>query len=175
MTQNLTARAVTVFGTREGVPAWPYGLAKPHPRRSGMSAARLAVANERAEQAQRTIVEWAERYGLRATHIGCCPKWLLRTVSRRCPAGACTNFGGLDYVWLDHPIGWLVDGRPAVLTSAPYSVHDDQDPGIREWLAKDTRLRSAYGPGWYGHGTTQIVMWRTDRTTDIRAAGEEEA
>jgi hypothetical protein len=172
MTTDMTTRAAAVFGTREGAPAWPYGLARPHPRRSGLSAERLAAALEHAEQAQQAIVEWAERHGLQATQIGCCPKWLLRTVSRRCPPGACNNFGGLDYVWLDHPVGWLVDGRPAVLTSAPYGRHD-QDPGIAEWLRKDDRLRTAYGPGWYGHGTTRIVMWRTDRIDQVVAAGTE--
>lgn len=173
MPNDITTRATAIFGTREGTPAWPYGLETPHPRRSGLSAVKLAAAKERAQKAQRTIVEWAERYGLRATQIGCCPKWLLRPVSRRCPAGACNNFGGLDYVWLDHPIGWLVGGRPAALTSAPYDVQDDQDPGIREWLKKDDRLRSSYGPGWYGAGTTQIVMWRDDRIAEVRPAGGE--
>lgn len=168
LTPELTERATAIFGTTAGIVRWPYGL-----QDVARHAPRAAAAREtpRIIYARQTIVEWAERYGLKATTIGCCPHWLLRPTSRRCKTGACRNRGGLDYVWLDHPIGWLKDSRPAVLTSAPYSPGAANDPGIAEWLTKDVRLRATHGPGWYGGGTTQIVLWRTDRIDTVTAAG----
>lgn len=170
-TDTINARAAAIFGTTEGAPAWPYGLAAPHPRRSGLSQERLTAATAHAATAQRTIVEWAERYGLRYSRTGCCQLWLLRTVSRKCQPGACRNYGGLDYVWLDHANGWLLDGRPAVLTSATYSrSYDEDNVEIRQCLDSDERLRVAFAAGWYGHGTTQVVLWRTDRIGAIEPA-----
>ncbi|MGQ5579694.1 hypothetical protein [Streptomyces sp. ECR3.8] len=171
MTNDFHNRAAAIFGTREGTVAWPYGLETPHPRRSGLSRERLAKATAHAEAAQHTIVEWAERHGLRYSRTGCCQLWLLRKVSRTCPIGTCRNNGGRDYVWLDHVNGWLRDSRPAALTSAPYATeYDAEHPEIRECLATDERLRAAFGPGWYGHGTKQIVLWRTDRIDDVEPA-----
>lgn len=166
---DLNARAASIFGTADGAPRWPYGLQAPVRSRHRATFER---ETRRVQLAQSTIVDWAEQYGLRATQAGCCPLWLLRPSSRRCATGACYNYGGLDYVWLDHQIGWLIKGRPAVITSAPYGDHHRHDPGIAEWLAKDRRLRTAYGTGWYGAGTTQIVVWRTDRITDTQPAGK---
>lgn len=171
MRNDFHDRAAAIFGTHDGVVAWPYGLETPRPRRSGLSRERLAEATAHAETAQRTIVNWAERHGLRYSRTGCCQLWLLRKVSRKCPIGACRNNGGLDYVWLDHANGWLKDSRPAVLTSAPYAPgYDAENPEIRECLAADERLRAAFGSGWYGHGTTQIVLWRTDRINEVEPA-----
>ncbi|WDT90773.1 hypothetical protein H0E86_03930 [Streptomyces sp. SCSIO-PteL053] len=171
MSADFNSRAAAIFGTTEGAISWPYGLSTPHPRRSGLSGERLAEATRHAETAQKTIVEWAEHHGLRYTSVGCCQLWLLRTTSRRCPDGACRNNGGLDYVWLDHANGWFKDGRPAALTSAPYSSnYNEENVEIRQCLDSDVRLRVAFGAGWYGHGTTQIALWRTDRITDVSPA-----
>ncbi len=171
-TDTFTQRAVAVFGTvGAGVPAWPYGLETPRRRPGNVSEERFQAAVRHAATAQHSIVEWAEKYGLRYSRTGCCQLWLLRTVSRKCPPGACRNHGGLDYVWLDHANGWLLDGRPAALTSATYSRgYDEDNVEIRQCLDSDSRLRAAFGTGWYGHGTTQVVLWRTDRIDEIAPA-----
>jgi hypothetical protein len=107
--------------------------------------------------------------------VKCCPWWLTRKVSRRCEFAKCTQYGagGDDRSWLDHTICWLKDGRPAVITSAPYNFGQEDRARIDQWLTEDTRLRVAYGAGWYGYTTTQIVMWRADRLEDVAPAAAE--
>jgi hypothetical protein len=40
------------------------------------------------------------------------------------------------------------------------------------WLTSDSRLAAAYGPGWIGDGTRQIVVYRRDRVPLIRPYGQ---
>lgn len=170
-TDGFRTRAARIFGTYDGGVAWPYGLAAPPARHSGLSPERLEKAIAHAHAAQRTIVEWAERHGLRYSKTGCCQLWLLRSTSRQCRPGTCRNNGGLDYAWLDHANGWLKDSRPAVVTSAPYSAGYDADNyEIKQCLASDGRLRVTFGSGWYGYGSRQIVLWRTDCLDEVEAA-----
>jgi hypothetical protein len=167
---DLFARAAKIFKTGPDGIVWPYGLSVPDRRRTGLSKAKWQWMADHARAAQLSIVEWAEHHEVKASPIGCCPLWLARPSSRRCKFGTCRNYGGLDYLWLDHPMGWLKDGRPAVLTSAPYRLYDEDRGHINEWLQKDDRLRADFGGGWYGYSTTQIVMWRTDRITGVAPA-----
>ncbi|RSO10663.1 hypothetical protein DMH15_41210, partial [Streptomyces sp. WAC 06725] len=108
---------------------------------------------------------------------GCCPRWLLRDGSQSCHpryrvGDPCTRYGTprLDSGWLDHTVTWLKDARPAVLTAAPYDVDDHDRRRLAHWERTDPRLRSAIGTGWYGFGTTQIVLWRSDRVAELQAA-----
>ncbi|WP_125533490.1 hypothetical protein [Streptomyces sp. WAC 06725] len=55
------------------------------------------------------MVAWAQRYGLRLSEAGCCPRWLLRDGSQSCHpryrvGDPCTRYGTprLDSGWLDH-------------------------------------------------------------------------
>jgi hypothetical protein len=93
-------------------------------------------------------------------------------VSRRCVSG-CTNYGprsaSLDHNWLDHSIHWLLDSKPAAITSAPYHVNQGDEGRLAMWAA-EPNLRAARGPGWYGHGTTQIILWRADRIGSVDPA-----
>lgn len=164
---DLHTRAAKIFKAEGGAIVWPYGLSIPSFRRSGLTRERYDQKALEQRAAQLLIVEWAERYGLRESRKGCCPIWLQGKTSRRCAPGACRNYGGLDYLWLDHTVAWLKDGKPAVITSAPYTQHGAENHEIRYWLDKDDRLRVAVGAGWYGHGTTQIVMWRADRIDTV--------
>ncbi|WP_031080801.1 hypothetical protein [Streptomyces sp. NRRL S-118] len=59
----------------------------------------------------------------------------------------------------------------AVITSAPYHVLDTDEDRLSWWRQHDQRLRVARGEGWYGYGTTQIVMWRADILADVDPAG----
>lgn len=162
-------RAAKIFGADGGDIRWPYGLETPHPRRSGLTGEQLQQAADHARVAQRLIVEWAEQYGITASRSGCCPRWLQRNASRRCSA-TCYR-PGADYAWLDHPIYWLRNRRPAVITSALYYVGDEDRDRITWWTEQHPLLRAAFGTGWYGHGTTQIVLWRTDRAPEVAPAG----
>ncbi|MDT0307317.1 hypothetical protein RM780_10115 [Streptomyces sp. DSM 44917] len=38
------------------------------------------------------------------------------------------------------------------------------------WTKRDSRLRfTRGGEGWYGLGTTQLIMWRCDRVAHVSA------
>lgn len=169
MKTSLHARAVRIFGADPGGIRWPYGLEDPsrHLKRTDPAAYERQQVEQPA--AQRNIVEWAERYGLKESSAGCCPRWLQRSVSRTCPYDKCGS-DTADAGWLDHPIRWIKDGKPVAITSAPYGLPEADDARIRWWLSEDPCLRVAYGPGWYGFGTTQVVMWRTDRIPVIEPA-----
>ncbi|MFG2142592.1 hypothetical protein ACGFRG_00070 [Streptomyces sp. NPDC048696] len=83
----------------------------------------------------------------------------------------CTHYGtAQDRHWLDHLISWLKEGRPAVITTAPYGIDSADRSRLDWWTGADPRLRVAHGPGWYGFRTTQIVMWRTDRLAQVTPA-----
>jgi hypothetical protein len=133
-------------------------------------------AVEQGRRRQETLVEWAEQHGLKLSEAGCCPLWLQRKVSRRCriDSSACTVYGchtqALDHHWLDHATTWLKDGRPAVVASSPYSVSDEDEKRLSFWMAADPRFRVARGDGWYGWGTTQLILWRSDRIGYVNAA-----
>jgi hypothetical protein len=125
------------------------------------------------EARQRLLVDWAERHGLRASTSGCCPVWLLRDTSRQCgPEVGCKGMGGDSGSahWLDHAVYWLKDRRRAVITSAPYSITDAMKDRLAHWEATEPMLQVALGTGWYGNGTTQIVMWRADRIENAEPA-----
>lgn len=172
-------RAIAIFGRNRGWNGeanWPYGLE--HPSRNLKRThpeiwARVSVEQPRA---QKVIVEWAERYGLKASDAGCCPRWLQRKTSRRCEPDSCTRYGNSneapDHDWLDHATAWLLGGKPAAMTSAPYGDVSDSDRlRFAYWQAEDSRLRVRVGgEGWYGHSTTQILMWRSDRISSMETA-----
>ena len=167
---DLRQRATKIFGTAEGRPNWPYGLHDPQWRYKQTDPARYAREVAEQPEAQRVIVEWAERYGLRETHVACCPRWLLRSSSSRC--AQC--WGGKpepDEHWLDHTVGWLLDRRPVAMTSAPYGVRSSDRERLAWWAEQDERLRvMTGGQGWYGYGTTQVLMWRADRIAHMETA-----
>lgn len=163
---DLHARGAAIFGgSSTGGVDWPYDasgiditLRRRDPERF---AQQLADLNRK----RLLIVEWAERYGLKGSSVQCCPWWLTRKVSRRCAYGKCTHYGAgslPDSSWLDHTICWTKGRKPAVITSAPYHVDDKDLERLAKWVEQDERLNVAQGAGWYGFGTTQIVMWRTD-------------
>jgi hypothetical protein len=175
---DLYDRAAAVLGTDEGAIRWPYGMSSPHPgeKRKDPEKYEQRLLEQRAKQ--EAMVSWAERYGLKYSTAGCCPFWLQGKVSRRCRAyGAnaakCTRYGtSIDAGWLDHAVGWLKDGRPAVLTSAPYVFeHIAEAPArLDYWQQEDSRLQVAIGPGWYGFDTTQVIVWRADRIAVVEPA-----
>ena len=166
----LHTRAVRVFGTdHQGRPFWPYGVADPDKSnyRNDPDSARYDEALKRARSAQLLVTEWAEDHGLKTSETGCCPHWLTRKVSRRCSSQSvpCTHYEspGPDRGWLDHLTAWTKNGKPAILTSAPYDISEEDEQRLAWWRQHDSRLTVARGgEGWYGYGTTQIIMWRSD-------------
>jgi hypothetical protein len=176
---DLHDRAAAIFGRslQHGV-HWPYGLETPSRRnyRDDEDGSRYAAALRDRRAAQQTITEWADTYGLKRSEAGCCPRWLQRRVSRRCSSmnSACARYGtggdNLDRGWLDHVITWLQEGKPAVLTSAPYSLGQDDRDRLAWSTNEDSRLRFSLGPGWYGFGTMQVVVWRSDVIPTVEPA-----
>mgnify|MGYP000871443271 CR=1 FL=1 len=168
---DLNARAAAVFGGSRYSVRWPYDV-------TGIDYRLREEAPERFRRdlavltAKRyTIVEWAELYGLKKSSVKCCPSWLTRETSRRCPSNsACGRGSDADRSWLDHHIYWLRNGRPAVITSAPYSVYSEDRQRHQWWCETHPTLRVQQGEGWYGHGTTQIVMWNTARIEHVAPA-----
>lgn len=162
---DLYDRGAKIFGENADAIFWPYDA-------SGIDRSLRRTDPERFRQQLDTlnrkrqlIVEWAETYGLRASRAGCCPRWLHRNSSKRCGWQPRARSD-----WLDHPIWWLKDGKPAVITSAPYHLSDDSLTRIRYWESMHPRFAVAQGTGWYGYGTTQIVMWRHDRIKAVSPA-----
>lgn len=176
MNRGSELRAARIFKSKNGRILWPYGLATPDRRRSGLSGEEYERAVAHAHVSQRVIVDWAEDHGLRSSESGCCPKWLLRNASRQCEPDACGKYGTgtlSDEHWLDHAVYWLKDGLPTVITSAPYSVDEDDRIRIEQW--KEHGLIAAFGgPGWYGFGTTQIAMLNPKRLSAIYLAEDAE-
>lgn len=171
-TGDLYDRGTAIFGSGQDGVFWPYdasGIDRTLRRRDPQRfEQQLAELNRK----RLLIVEWAEQYGLKASSVKCCPWWLTRKVSRSCAPGRCTQYGvgGADRSWLDHTICWLKDSKPAVITSAPYCFDVTDRKRVIWWLREDLRLGAASGAGWYGHGTTQVVMWRTDRIAIVDPA-----
>lgn len=177
---KLYSRAAAVLGkTADGI-RWPYGMSP-----AQRNLFRDEPAEEYAQRAQQqlakqeSMVAWAERHGLRYNRFGCCPAWLQGDTSRhRCrrhgPKATCTRYGNgnVDHGWLDHAVGWLKDGKPAVLTSAPYGLeHITEAPErLAYWTRQDPRLKATTGVGWYSPATTQIIVWRGDRIEDVQPA-----
>jgi hypothetical protein len=162
-------RARRIFGVYQGSIHWPYGL-EPAPwhRRRG-DPAWFAWRCREKNARQRVIVDWAERYGLKASTADRCPLWLLRTTSRACRFDQCLN-DGVTHPWLDHVIPWLKDGKPAVVTSAPYEfAHKGANP-LAAWMRDRPTLACVTGTGWYGYTTTQVVIWLPDRIESMEAA-----
>lgn len=166
---DLYSRAASMFGKTDlGSVAWPYGVADPDRfgYRDPDGPARYEERLRDRRAAQEVVTEWAEQHGLKKSRVGCCPLWLLRRSSRRCTSlvNRCTRYGSStpDSGWLDHLTSWTRGGKPAVLTSAPYQVSEEDEARLAWWTQEHPRLRVAHGTGWYGLGTTQIVMWRSD-------------
>ncbi|MCX5115441.1 hypothetical protein OOK13_44905 [Streptomyces sp. NBC_00378] len=113
------------------------------------------------------MFDWAQKYGLKKGKNRCCPKWLTRDRNSTCAGTkdpcALYDASSPDRAWLDHVTTWTFDKLPAVITAAPYSIDQDDRDRLAWWTTEDPRLGVAYGgPGWYGHSTKQIVLWRTD-------------
>lgn len=171
MNRDLEIRASKIFRKQQGEIYWPYGLAVPNKQRSLLSEEQYEETAAHCRVAQQVIVDWAEDHGLRSSESGCCPRWLLRNASRQCEPDTCGKYGSgpRDDSWLDHPVYWLKGGLPAAITSAAYSVRQHDRDRIEKW--KEAGLMAAFGgPGWYGYGTTQIVMWHPGRLTSVHTA-----
>jgi hypothetical protein len=169
---DIFARGARVFGRGQDGVFWPYDV-------TGIDRTLRRTDPERFHQQMDVLdgkrlllVEWAERYGLRSAR-GCCPRWLLKNASHRCgwqPDARRECTWATDERWLDHPIWWIRDRRPVAITSAPYHFDDCSRTLVDRWLAADGRLDFTTGVGWYGYGTTQTLLWRTDRIADITPA-----
>jgi hypothetical protein len=177
--QDLYDRAAAVLGTDGGAIRWPYGMSpaqRSYTREEPPEEYAQRVAEKRAKQ--EAMVVWAERHGLKYTPHGCCPPWLRGNTNRRCrphqERSACTRYRNEtpDHDWLDHAVGWLKDGKPAALTSAPYGLeHITEAPArLAYWPQQDPRLKAVTGEGWYSPATTQIILWRTDRLENVQPA-----
>lgn len=170
-------RAAKIFGTGQDGIYWPYDVSGIDRTLRRTNPERFQQQLTELERKRLVIVEWAEQHGLKGSPVKCCPWWLTRKVSRRCEFAKCTRYGSsaqtVDSGWLDHTMCWLKDSRPAVITSAPYNFRQKDRERIDWWLTKDTRLRTAHGAGWYGYGTTQVVLWRADRLEVVEPAAVE--
>lgn len=172
---DLYDRAAAIFGaSSEGV-HWPYDVSGiDHTlRRKDPEAFQKKLAELTAKR--EVIVAWAEQHGLKKSTVKCCPWWLTRKVSRSCSMDKCTRYGASsasspDSLWLDHAIHWLKDGKPAVITSAPYHLEADDQARIDRWTSEHPELTSAQGQGWYGYHTRQILLWRSDRISTVAPA-----
>lgn len=170
MSSDLYDRAAAIFGSSTQGVHWPYDV-------SGLDYTlrrkdRDAFERKLAELTGKryTIVEWAEVYGLKESSVRCCPLWLTRKVSRRCGWDSDCQSGSADRSWQDHTICWLRNGRPAVITSAPYNLNDEDEQRLAWWCMQHPVLRVQQGEGWYGFGTTQIVMWNAERIEHVSPA-----
>jgi hypothetical protein len=168
---DLNTRAAAIFGTSEGEVRWPYdvsGIDRTLRHRDPEAFRHeLAVLTTK----RYTIVEWAEVHGLKASRVKCCPLWLTRQTSRRCRFDSpCQYRTDPDRSWLDHDIYWLRNSRPAVITSAPYDISPQSVQRLKWWHATHRHLKVATGEGWYGHGTSQVVMWSTTRIEYVSPA-----
>lgn len=161
-------RAIAVFGKNDlGGVAWPYGAAAQPTRPQGWTEEQYAEHLADRAAAQQLAFDWAQKYGLKRSNKGCCPLWLQRDRNTRCATSrACIRYGAGtsdDRSWMDHPSTWTLDKKPAVITTAPYGIHSGDRDRLAWWMKEDPRFAVAFGGrGWYGHDTTQIVLWRTD-------------
>lgn len=169
---DLYARAAAVFGSGTDGVFWPYdvsgidrSLRRKDPEAFEKKLAELTTKRE-------VIVTWAEKHGLKKSTVKCCPWWLTRKTSRACTMAKCTRYGTThpDSHWLDHGVCWLKDGKPAVISSAPYNFADEDQARLTWWTSTQPELSSAQGEGWYGYGTRQILIWRSDRIATVEPA-----
>ncbi|MFB7222435.1 hypothetical protein [Streptomyces sp. NPDC056227] len=168
--------AIAIFGKNDfGGVAWPYGVAAQPHRPSDWTEEAYAEHRKDREQAQQLVFDWAQKHGLKKGKNRCCPKWLQRDRNSTCSGAKdpCALYDGSspDRAWLDHVTTWTLDRLPAVITTAPYTIDQDDRDRLAWWTAEDPRLSVAYGgAGWYGHSTTQIVMWRADIIDVVKPA-----
>ncbi|MFF6903492.1 hypothetical protein [Streptomyces hydrogenans] len=170
MLDNLNRRGAAVFGYRQGEPDWPYDTPphiNVHQRLTDRPAYDREVAQARARQ--EVIVSWAERHGLKASSTTCCLLWLTRAHSRRCTSRDTCGSGPTDRGWFDHPIFWLKDGLPAVVTSVAYGSYQEHRSQIG-WWTRAFPLSSERGRGWYGSHSHQVLLWRPDRIRQVEPA-----
>lgn len=171
-------RAITVFGKTDlGGVAWPYGVAAQSPRPRDWSEDQYTAHLKDREEAQQLVYDWAQKYGLKRAHStkGCCPLWIQRDRNTHCtPTRTCLRYGDdarQDRGWMDHRTMWTLDKKPAAITSAPYTISDDDRGRLAWWTKEDPRLAVTFGgTGWYGHSTKQIILWRTDLIKVIEPA-----
>ncbi|WP_139275381.1 hypothetical protein [Mangrovactinospora gilvigrisea] len=176
MIAHTLEQAARVFGTNRGSIRWPAGLTIPTPASSGLSGRPLEEAVSRSTRAQHRILTWADHFGLHASSTGCCPRWLQRNLPHRCTPedNTCTHYGANppDQEWLTHPIAWIRDRRPVALTSAPPTISPGAKDRLAWWPQQDAALRVAFGTGWHGFTTTQVLVWRADRIPDLTPAND---
>ncbi|MGW0467654.1 hypothetical protein ACWDX6_20680 [Streptomyces sp. NPDC003027] len=172
MLDDLDRRGAAVFGSSRGEVNWPYdtpGVINLALRRTDRPAYDREVAEMQAKQ--EAIVSWAERHGLRASSTSCCLLWLTREVSRRCPSmDTCHTGGRASRSWFHHPLFWLKNGQPAVVTSVSWHFSEEDRSDVDWWTRAFPSLRSERGQGWYGFGTSQVLLWRSDRIRTVRPA-----
>ncbi|MBT2459998.1 hypothetical protein [Streptomyces sp. ISL-86] len=172
-------RGRALFGAdrEERTAAWPYGLEQGQVR-NRQTFAELAALLEHLAVGRSTIVSWADHYGLKvAQRNPCCARWLTRSSYGACPKDRWTGrpdcWNGDLYTrgWRDHPIAWVLDGRPAAITAAPGLRHQDFAATLDTLTGQDERLAwTAGGKGWYGYRTSQVVIWRRDLLGDVDTA-----
>lgn len=167
-------RAIAIFGRNDvGGIAWPYGVGEQIPN-PGWSPEELQAHLKDREEAKQIAFDWAQKHGLKQTDKGCCPVWLQQDRNSRCSGKReCARYGNHagGCSWMDHTAMWTFDKQPAVITSAPYEIYQGYREELNQWVQRDPRLAIAYGKtGWYGNGTYQIVLWRTDLIDVIEPA-----
>lgn len=169
---DLHNRAAAIFGSSADGVHWPYDVSGiDHTlRRKDPEAFEKKLAELTAKR--EVLVAWAEKHGLKKSPVKCCPWWLTRKTSRLCPKGTCTRYGTStpDRLWLDHAIHWLKNGKPAVISSAPYNFEEEDQARLALWTSTQPELSSAQGEGWYGYHTRQILIWRSDRIDSVQPA-----
>lgn len=169
-------RVVAVVGGPQSAPWWPYGVGIVRRQRFKTVEDYQRHVNER-HAAQLSLVEWAERNGLRQARRSCCVAWLLRDRTRVCTRGCSTRRD----LRIDHVTSWTRDGKPAVVANTPYNVGSMTDfltEYAAEMTSADERLRVAWTdqPGWYGRPsgipTGQVFLWRSDVIEEVAPARE---
>lgn len=106
-------------------------------------------------QARADLLDWAEPLGVKRAKTYCNALHWLRT--GQCPNTAECN----PFRWMDHTTQWSLDGNPALVLTQPYKTAED----LREATAPiqgDPDLKVEIKPGWYGHGTVGVFVWRAD-------------
>ncbi|MFF2751751.1 hypothetical protein ACFVVA_40215 [Kitasatospora sp. NPDC058048] len=153
---NARSRRRVVPGSRSGQE--PYELVAPATM-AGLQKWRALPEEQRRRQEQswstrmQTCIAWAEEHGVRLGRTGGHPDWLLGKTVRR-------NYDSLPS-WLDHPLYWVKDRRPAAITASLYGYEHREDE-VHGWVAGKPGIGLATGPGWYHDGTVQIVLWNRD-------------
>ena len=106
-------------------------------------------------QARGDLLDWAEPLGVKRAGTRCNGLHWLRT--GKCPnTHECPPFG-----WMDHTTKWSLGGEPALVLTQPYKSADNLREKVGD-LVNDKDLRVEFKPGWYGHGTTGVFVWRAD-------------